>query len=305
MFGPLVSVLMTSFNREAFIAAAIESVRAQTLDDFELIVCDDASSDRTVEIARSYAERDARVKVIANATNVGDYPNRNRAAAFARGRYLKYHDSDDVMYPHCLAVMVGFLERDPGVVAALSGGQQWPGGPCPMVLSPRLAYEREFLGAGLFHVGPGAALFRRDAFNEFGGYPSGGAASDYLFWMDICSRASVMLVPADLFYYRVHAGQELSNGRNQMDYVLAGAAAWRQLRSPSCPLAPNMCEQAKRNLIFTTLRGAWRKARRGQFGAAAAAIRYGGPTAVEWLRYLRPPRRVPNAGTPTTSEAQA
>ena len=61
---------MTSFNREAFIAAAIESVLAQTLDDLELIVCDDASSDRTVEIARAYAARDVRVRVVVNATGV-------------------------------------------------------------------------------------------------------------------------------------------------------------------------------------------------------------------------------------------
>jgi hypothetical protein len=114
-----------------------------------------------------------------------------------------------------------------------------------------------------------------------------------------------MLVPADLFYYRVHAGQELSNGRNQMDYVRAGAAAWRKLSSPSCPLAPESCEQAKRNLVFTTIRGAWRKARRGQFGAAAAAIRHGGLTPAEWLRYLRPPHRMPDAGTPAASEVQA
>jgi hypothetical protein len=90
-----------------------------------------------------------------------------------------------------------------------------------------------------------------------------------------------------------------------MDYVNAGAAAWRKLSSPSCPLAPNTRDQAKRNLVFSTLRGAWRKARRGQYRAAAAAIRYSGPTVAEWLRYLRPPHRVPDAGTPTASEVQA
>ena len=138
-----------------------------------------------------------------------------------------------------------------------------------------------------------------------GGAASGGAASDYLLWMSICTKARVMLVPADLFYYRVHAGQELTNRRNQMDYVLAGAAAWRQLNSSSCPLSPRALEQAKRNLLYTTLRGAWRKLRQGQYGAAASAIWHGGPSAAEWLRYLRPPHRVADAGTPTAREVQA
>ena len=305
MSEPLVSVLMTSFNRAAYIASAIESVLAQTMGDFELIVCDDASTDGTVEIAKAYVGRDARVRVVANADNLGDYPNRNRAAGLARGRFLKYHDSDDLMYPHCLAVMVGFLERDSTAVAALSSGRHWAGGPCPMVLTPELAYEREFLGAGLFHVGPGAALFRRESFDQFGGFPLGGAASDYLLWMEICAKANVMLVPADLFYYRVHAGQQLSNRKSQMDYVLAGAAAWRTLNATICPLSPNAREQAKRNLLYTTLRGAWRKARRGQFDAAVSAIWHGGPNVVDWVRYLRPPRREADAGTPATSEAQA
>src|SRR5205814_9422266 len=70
---PLVSVLLTSYNREAFIAESIESVLAQTLTDFELIVSDDQSHDATVAIAQSYARRDPRVRVSVNEKNLGDY----------------------------------------------------------------------------------------------------------------------------------------------------------------------------------------------------------------------------------------
>ena len=107
---PAVSVLMTAYNREQYIAAAIESVLAQTFADFELIVVDDGSADDTVAAARSY-EADPRVRVVVNERNLGDYPNRNRAAGLARGRFLKYHDSDDVMYPHCLATMLPLARR--------------------------------------------------------------------------------------------------------------------------------------------------------------------------------------------------
>ncbi len=301
---PLVSVLMTAFNRERYIGQAIESVLDQTMTDFELIVCDDASADRTVDIARHYASQDGRVTVFVNETNVGDYPNRNRAATFARGRYLKYHDSDDVMYPHCLQVMAGYLDAEPRAAFALSGSRYWPGDACPMMLTPRLAYEREFLGGGLFHLGPGAALFRAEAFRELGGFRDAGAASDYLFWLHACATVNALLVPGDLFYYRVHDGQELTRGTSQAQYVRAGAVAWQMLNSPECPLSGAALARAKRNFIYTLARGAWRKLRRGDVAAAARALRDGGPAAADWIRYLRPPRRVAAAGTPASREAQ-
>src|ERR1041384_4534965 len=105
MAVPLVSLLITAYNREQFVAEAIESVLAQTFTDFELIVVDDGSQARTIEIARRYC-KDSRVQVHVNKKNLGDYANRNRAASFARGKYLKYLDSDDVLNPHGLEVMV-------------------------------------------------------------------------------------------------------------------------------------------------------------------------------------------------------
>ena len=296
---------MTAYNREAYIAAAIESVLTQTMTDFEVIVCDDASQDGTVEIASAYARRDARVRVVADGQNIGDYPNRNRAAALACGDYLKYHDSDDVMYPHCLSVMVGYLDAEPQAMCALSGSRDWRGGPCPMLLTPRLSYEREFLGTGLFHLGPSAGLFRREAFLALGGFPDAGAASDYLFWIGACASVNVLLVPGDLFFYRIHAGQELGNAKNDADYYRAVAAAWAMLQSPACPLDDAAREQAKRNLVYIVLRGAYRTLKQGRLHAAASQMRYAGLSVGDWIRYLRVPRRLASAGTPSREEARA
>jgi glycosyltransferase involved in cell wall biosynthesis len=69
---PLVSVLMTSYNREKYIGEAIESVLESTYNNFELIIVDDCSTDNTVKIAKSFAEKDARVKVFCNDKNPGD-----------------------------------------------------------------------------------------------------------------------------------------------------------------------------------------------------------------------------------------
>src|SRR5262249_33387929 len=159
MTASAVSVLMTSYNREKYIAAAIRSVLAQTFRDFELIVVDDGSTDRSLEIARAFERRDSRIRVAANDRNLGDYPNRNRAAELASAPLMKYHDSDDLMYPHCLEVMVAMLSAQPTAGFGLSIGLAWSGGPCPMLLTPRLAYPRGDFGPGLFNARPSDAHF--------------------------------------------------------------------------------------------------------------------------------------------------
>jgi glycosyltransferase involved in cell wall biosynthesis len=295
---PLVSVLLTAYNRAPYIGESIESVLAQTWPDFELIVTDDGSSDGTAEIARAYERRDARIRVSVNERNLGQFENRRYAATLARGPYLKYHDSDDVMYPHCLATMVELLEAEPRAGFALSGSAHWPGGPCPMLLSPKLAYEREFLGAGLFHLGPGAAMFRTDVFRDLGGFPLAGVPSDYLFWIAACAKVNVLLVPGDLFFYRIHAGQELARPENDLLYAQAAAAAWRMLNSPECPLTGDLLERAKRTFAFIRVREVYRYLKRRRFASALAVARHAGLGPADWIRYVRPPRRSPAAGTP-------
>ena len=99
MKTPKVSILTTVFNREAYLGACIESVQLSGFRDYEHIIVDDRSSDNSVEIANSYASGDPRIKVFVNETNLGDYPNRNQAASHAIGKYLKYVDADDLIYP--------------------------------------------------------------------------------------------------------------------------------------------------------------------------------------------------------------
>ena len=95
----------------------------------------------------------------------------------------------------------------PGAAFGLSPARYWPGGPCPMLISPRMSYQREFLGSGMFNAGPAGAIFRTQAFHELGGFADRGAASDYVFWLHACARVPVLLLPADLFWYRTHAGR--------------------------------------------------------------------------------------------------
>ena len=293
---PLVSVLMTAYNREAFLPAAIESVLSQWWTDFELVIVDDRSSDRTLDIAREYARRDQRIRVHANERNLGDYANRNHAASLARGELLKFQDSDDIMYPHCLTVMVGALQAEPRAGFGLSRSRAWPGGPVPMFLTPRQAYQREFLGFGMFMCGPAGAMFRTEVFRELGGFEDFGAPSDAIFWMRACARYPVLLLPADLFYYREHPGQTLRSPNVARQYAKVPAHMWRALADPACPLDDRERAVARRNVTFNTAKSAWRAARHRDFGLAWHRVVASEITPAEWLRYLKPPRRSVLAG---------
>jgi glycosyltransferase involved in cell wall biosynthesis len=293
---PRVSVLMTAYNREPFIAEAIESVLAQTFTDFELIIVDDGSKDRTVEIALSYAARDSRIQVVVNERNLGDYPNRNRAAELATGEFIKYHDSDDAMYPHCLAIMVETLAAYPEATVALTG--EWQGGPLPMLLTPRLCYEREFLGFGMFAPGPPSTMFRRGRFAELGYFELAGPHSDLAMWLRICKTENVLLVPAGLYWYRVHAGQHLATPGAARDRAIINRRVWEALQSQDCPLDLAGRHIARINWTWLLAKGLYFDLRAGNFSLAWFAFRKCGLRVQDWFRYLRRPKRHRFAGTP-------
>jgi hypothetical protein len=297
MDAPAVSVVMTAFNREAYIAEAIESVLVQTYPDFELIVVDDASTDRTVAVAREYAARDPRVRVAVNERNLGQFPNRNHGASLARGRFLKFHDSDDLLYPHCLEVMIRLLEAEP--CAGFGITFTWPGGPAPIVSTPQMNYRREFLGYGMFMCGPGSALFRTSVFRGLGGFPTDfGPAGDYVFWLRACAECSVVLCPGDLFWYRSHPGQELYSPAGARQYARLGGLTWRALQASTCPLDGTERAIAMRNSAFGTAKQIWRDLRAGRWELGLFRLRHSGLTPADWVRWLRPPKRSGLAGSP-------
>lgn len=112
---PRVSIGMPVFDGERFLGEAIESLLAQDFEDFELIVSDNASTDRTPEICMEFAAADRRVRYLRNEENLGAAYNYNRLVSEARGTYFKWAPHDDLHAPGYLRRCVEVLDRDPGV----------------------------------------------------------------------------------------------------------------------------------------------------------------------------------------------
>jgi glycosyltransferase involved in cell wall biosynthesis len=114
----LVSIGLPVYNGEKYLREAVESALGQTHSELELIISDNASTDRTAEIAREYAARDQRVRYFRNDYNLGPIANFNRAFRLARGDFFKWLSYDDVCMPELVQRCVAVLEADPKVVAA-------------------------------------------------------------------------------------------------------------------------------------------------------------------------------------------
>ena len=106
----MVSVIMPAYNSGGYIAGAVKSVLKQSYMNLELIICDDASSDRTIEIADNAASGDSRVTIIKNDINSGVSATRNHAMKKAAGRYIAFLDSDDLWEPDKLKKQLQFMK---------------------------------------------------------------------------------------------------------------------------------------------------------------------------------------------------
>jgi glycosyltransferase involved in cell wall biosynthesis len=240
MHIPQVSVLMTVYNREQFLRDAVSSVLGSGFTDFELIIVDDCSKDASAKLAAELAATDSRIRFVQNEKNLGDYGNRAKAAALARGRFLKYVDSDDMIYPHTLEVMYRSVTGCSNVGLALSHSQSEAERPYPLCLSSEAAWRRQFLGRGCLACGPTGAIICRSAFESVGGFRAEwGVLSDIDLWLRLAAIRPVVLMPPGLVWWRRHEGQEYSSDGAEFVYLTRGMALTRAaLRGSDNPLSP-------------------------------------------------------------------
>jgi glycosyltransferase involved in cell wall biosynthesis len=207
---PEVSVLMTAYNREKFILESIESVTQSTFKNLELIIVDDGSKDNTVELVRQSMQKDSRILLYQNENNLGDYPNRNQAASYAKGKYILYVDSDDQIQPdaiaYCMKYFEAFPEADFSVIYPHGDIQT------PMMLNSEAAIRKHFYEKSFLNLGPGGVVFKRDFFLKNNSYNTRfGPANDLYSHLKFAIKGNVLLLPFKYLIYRIHDGQESTN----------------------------------------------------------------------------------------------
>ena len=201
---PVVSAIMPTYNGAPFLAAAIDSVVAQTYTDWELIVVNDGSTDDTVEVLQRYT--DPRIRIVHLARNQGRARARNVALEHARGRYIAICDSDDMSVPERLARQVAFLDghHDIDVVGSQMLFFWGDAPPQPGTLYPESpdAIARRF-ARGRMAVANGTCLLRAECFARFGAYcPDLVAVEDFELFLRMYRSCRFQTLPEPLLLYR-------------------------------------------------------------------------------------------------------
>jgi glycosyltransferase involved in cell wall biosynthesis len=205
-----ISIVMPACNAERFLAEAIESVLAQTWKDFELIILDDGSRDRTRQIAQDYAQRDARVRLIAHA-NIGVAATLNRGLALSASEWVVIMHADDVMMPNRIERQLAFVAAHPELTVASSWvkhidsvGRIIAKGDSPLITHE--AVQKLYSANEMVGFSHPAAILRKNAVLAIGGYrPELRVNEDIDLWNRLLEAGCKILVqPEYLLKYRIH-----------------------------------------------------------------------------------------------------
>ena len=236
--GPRVSVGVPVFNGESVLAETLQSLLNQTFSDFEIVVSDNASTDRTEEICRAYADRDARIRYSRNDVNRGAAWNHNRVFELATGEFFKWNSADDLCAPQFLARCVAALDEDPAAVMAMTQSDEIneygkplesktvPSHSLLPALQPNApAHIRFRQNIRLDHLCLGIySLIRSDILRQAG--PMGNyndADRDVLARLALLGHCVVL--PETLFFNRDHAGR-FSRSHNRQYYAWSERSSW-------------------------------------------------------------------------------
>lgn len=240
--SPAVSVVMTVYNTERYVGDALDSVLAQTFSDFEFVIIDDGSTDRSPGILRAYAARDRRIRLVSR-PNTGIVAAANEGIGLSRGRYIARMDSDDVSLPNRFEAQVRYLDAHPECV--LLGSRVTvvdPYGSPVFESGQKLTHEEidaELLGSGGgWAIVQPSAMMRTEAVRKVGGYRGRhNVSEDQDLFLRLAEVGRVANLPEPLLRYRRHYKSVMHTQWRQREEVkesiVRGAYARRGLPMPA------------------------------------------------------------------------
>jgi glycosyltransferase involved in cell wall biosynthesis len=234
--SPRVSIGLPVFNGERFLAEAIGSILAQTFEDLELIISDNASTDDTEAICRGFAEKDDRVRYVRNRENLGAAYNFNQTFHLSSGEYFKWAAHDDLLDPRFVERCVDVLERDRSVAVSYSRwgpigeegerievdyGVDWRRVPSDPVDRFRFIVHKD--GKALYPI---FGLFRSDVLVRTGLHPP-IPSGDWVLTCEVGLHGGFRELDDVLFLHRWHAGKyvRISTFKERIDWWLPAARA--------------------------------------------------------------------------------
>lgn len=203
--NPTITVLMPVYNCELYIKEALESILNQTYADFEFLIIDDASTDKTVCIIKTY--NDSRIKLIEKPRNTGYTNSLNYGLTLAKGKYIARMDGDDISLPERFAKQVTFLDANPDVVLC---GTLYQIIGTKNICNHPLKHEeiKVKLISGCYIAHP-TVMFHKSVFEsyELQYDPNTEPAEDYDLWARLIFLGKIVNIKEVLLYYRVHLKQ--------------------------------------------------------------------------------------------------
>lgn len=208
---PLVSIIMPCYNAERYIAQSIESVLAQSYQNWELIITDDASTDKSVEIISKYSKNDDRISVMVPDEHQGIARTRNMSISRARGRFMAFLDSDDIWYPEKLEKQVNYmLENDLAFTYSSYEIIDCQGNPKNRIVKDAsvMSYKKYLRNT---IICCGTVVVDREKTGHFA-MPIIKTSEDMSLWLSIMRRGfNAYPVPGPLHKYRITPGSASSN----------------------------------------------------------------------------------------------
>lgn len=199
----LVSVIMPSYNTEAFILEAVKSVLRQTYKNWELLIVDDCSKDHTEDMIRSL--KDSRIVFIRNRKNCGAALSRNKALSMAKGRWIAFLDSDDIWHPDKLEKQIAFMEEHNYTFSYTEYEEFYEQNPLirKKVSGPKRITRRKMLR----YCWPGCltVMYDRMAIGAIQ-ITDMKKNNDYAMWLRVSEKADCYLLEEVLAYYRRREG---------------------------------------------------------------------------------------------------
>jgi glycosyltransferase involved in cell wall biosynthesis len=270
-----VSICIPTYKQTEYLKRCLDSILIQDFKDYELIICDDCSSDSTFDIAFSYQSKFSNVQLHRNTENLGQFPNRNKATKLAKGNYILFVDSDDT-------IKEGTLEYLSRIVNTYSDLDffiinKMPSSNGCMQLNSNDAYRFHFYEKSILHIGPGGTLISRKLFERIGGFPvCYGVAGDMYYNLIAAAYSDVLLLDFDFLNYRRHAGQEINK---TYEYLIYGYLYFKDVLSrQDVPMLENervlLINKSKRRFLLNCISYAFKSRSYSVFKRAFRAVDY-------------------------------